>query len=264
MTHVVFKIGPLEQSRAGVYAYFVYPGDVDRRAFFGRDDRSVLTEILGFYPADELACEPQLSPTASQLGITSRELTPDEANQIGAMAFELALPSQLNQIHAAAIYHLAEASKLFFESAPWNQPFALQTIGVAATGTVKRRLSARILGSKNASVGLALFSSHAAIDHMVDLFAAGKLEEAQNVDTLGVSLEDGPPFAIDAMRRAYQLPKFPSPLKIDAGKRVLSDDLDMLLLAAALRAVSALSTESDESHSQVAVGDLEISALAYL
>lgn len=264
MTHVVFKIGPLEQDRVGAYVYFVYPGDVDRRAFFGRDDRSVLSEILRFYSVGELACEPKLSTAASQLGITSRELTPDEASQIGVMAFELVLSGQLNQVHPAAIYHLAGASRLFVESAPWNQPFALQTIGIAATGAVKRRLSARVLGSKGASAGLALFSSPAAINHMVDLFAAGKLEETQNVDTLAVSLEDRPPFAIDAVRRAYGLLKIPIPLKINSGKRAPLDDLDFLLLSAALRAVSVLSGGNEESNSQVRAGELEISVIGYL
>ncbi|SRR6266481_2315928 len=264
MTHVVFKIGPLEQGAGDVYAYFVYPGDVDHRAFFGHDDSSVLSEILGVYSPAELACEPQLSAAASPLGIASRELTPDEAKQIGVMAFELAFPGQFNHIHAAAFFQLAAASKLFFESAPWNRPFARQTIGIAATGSVKRRLSARILGSKGASVGLALYPSSQAIDRIIDLFEAGKFEEAADIETLGLSLENGPPFAIDAMRRAYGLPKLPAPLKIEAGKRARLDDLDFLLLAAALRAVSVLSSENKESNSQVRVGESEILVMAYL
>jgi len=264
MTHIVFKIGPLEQGTGDVYAYFVYPGDVDHRAFFGHDDNSVLSEILGVYLPAELACEPQLSAAASPLGIKSRELTLDEANQVGVMAFELAFPGQLSHIQAATFFQIAEASKLFVESAPWNRPIARQTIGIAATRSVKRRLSARILGSKGASVGLALFPSSQAIDQIVDLFDAGKLQEAADIETLGVSLEDGPPFAIDAMRRAYGLLKFPSPLKTESGTRQRLDDLDFLLLAAALRAVSMLSDEIRESNSQVSVGDLEIAAIAYL
>src|SRR5260370_6360624 len=107
MTHVVFKIGPLEQGAGDVYAYFVYPGDVEHRAFFGHDDSSVLSEILGVYSPTELACEPQLSTAASPQGIASQELTPDEAKHSGVMAFELALPGQVNHIEAVELLQLS-------------------------------------------------------------------------------------------------------------------------------------------------------------
>lgn len=263
MSHVVFRIASIPQARATVNAYFVYPGSPDRQVFFDDEDRTALEEILEVYSADGLACEPALAPAAREVGVPTRELTADEANQVGVMAFELAMPGQLTKVSAQAIYHFGTASRVYHEASPWKNQFAYETIGVALTGDIKRRLSARILGVTGPSAGLVLYSSPASIDQIVDRFEHGQLDRAESVDALGVTFEEAPGFAVDAMRRAYGLSWFPLPTKLRAGVRVAMEDEDFLILAASMRAVSALSDTSRESEAQIRVGDREVWVLAH-
>ena len=84
-----------------------------------------------------------------------------------------------------------------------------------------------------------LFSDPAAIDQMVRLFERG-LDPMSPLTLLGVSLDEGPAFAADAMQRAFGMPRLPMLAKFDAGARVAVDEDDLLMLAAAMRATSLL------------------------
>jgi len=64
------------------------------------------------------------------------------------------------------------------------------------------------------------------------------------------------------MRRAYDVPRLPVPMRMADGRGVRLSDEDLLRLAAALKAASFLNDEVRASTSTVSVGDLSITAVA--
>jgi len=262
--NTVFKIGPLHTHAGTEFAYFVYPGKEGKQVFFGSNDRTSLAHILASYSSDSLVCEPQLLAACAEFRIGTRELTPDEANHLGVMAFDLALPHVFSGgVKSASIYQLATSSAFFFKHSPWTTPLSRDTISVALTGSIKRRLYARILGGMSGTPGLALYPSPESMQQMIGLFENQQMERASNIDTLGITLEDGPDYAVDAMQRAYELPKLPVPLRLEAGTRVRVDDLAILTLAAVLRAVASLAPAAGEAHSEVGVDNWKVSVIVH-
>ena len=213
------------------------------------------------YPPDRLACEPALAAAARAVGLATKELTPDEANQIGVIALELAMPGQLTEVSAQAIYHFGTASRAYHEASPWKSHFACETIAITLSGAIKQTLCARVLGVMGGSAGLVLYSSPASIDQIVDRFENRQLDGAESVDALGVTFEETPEFAIDAMRRAYGLSWFPLLTKLRDGVHGAIENDDLLILAASLRAVSALSDLSRTSEAEIRVDDLGVQGL---
>jgi hypothetical protein len=263
VSHIVFKIGPLLQPE-GVSAYFVYPGQGNDRAFFGSDDASGLKEILSAYDPSELAVERQLASSAQPLGIASRAMTEDEIKQLGVMAFELGVPGAFSDIHDQTSFHqLGVAAKIFDAAAPWMQPFSSQTIELVLRGSAVRTFWARIVG-RTFTPGVVLYDNPFSVDRIVEAVERGRWEEVANAATLGITLQNEPRFAAEVMQRVYAIPKVPTPLKIENGTRLSIDDLDALVLAAVLRAISVLSSADRVSHSEVSTESLELTAVASL
>lgn len=264
MSYMIFRMGPLASEPDAVSAYMVYPGKPEQQVFLAGDDGEALKDIVAVYSPDELACEPQLAEAALPWGITSRELTEDESIYSAIVALEYAFPDRLGQAGMMAIHHLASASEVFYRASPWTATFARRTIGVSFTGDVRRRTHGRILGGTGSAPGIALYAGTDPVEQIVRLYEDGRMQEAANIDTLGVTLETSPAFALQAMQRAYGLSGVPTPLKLESGQQVELNDLDLLTLSTALRAVSVLSEEDRESEAQINMDDVEVWAMAYL
>jgi hypothetical protein len=263
--NIVFKVGPLHTHGGNEFAYFVYPGKEGKQVFFGSDDKASLAHLLASYSSDSLVCEPQLSEACAEFHIGTRELTPDEANHLGVMTFNFALPHVFSRgVKPASIYQLATSSAFFVKRSPWTTSLSGNTLVVAVTGSIKRRLQARILGGISGTPGLALYPNPEAVQQIITLFENHQMVRASNIDLLGITLEDGPDYAIAAMQRAYGLQKLPVPLKLEGGIHVSIDDLDILTLAAALRAVASLEPGSGEAHGEVGVDKWKVSVIVYL
>ena len=156
------------------------------------------------------------------------------------------------------------ASALFCGEAPWTSVIGLKTIGMAFSGDVTSRMFARLLGVVGGAPGLALYSDRDAVDRMVVLIESESPERALAIDVLGSTCQPGPPYALDALQRAYGLSTVPVPLKRRSRATLAVDDLDLLTLAAALRSIAVLSTGGTEAHASVSVDTLVVSALAFL
>jgi hypothetical protein len=254
VSHVIFKIGPLQEP-AGVSAYFVFPGRAKQQAFFAGDDDAAFSEILAAYSRSELAADSQLADVAQRHGIAVRELAVDEAKQLAMMTFELALPRVFNAVRQQdAIHQLAAATRFFSQASPWDGPFAMETIGLAVTGSITGRFFARILGSQTGNRGLVIFTREIAVDDMT----------APDVDMLGITIEPEPAFAIPILSRIYGVPGVPFPLKKQSGQSVPVGELDLLLLSAAMRCVAVLEDSEEGSESEVGIEGMSVGAAAFV
>jgi hypothetical protein len=261
--HFVFKVGPIFRNDNVVNAYFVYPGSPGYQVFFANDDRSGLSHIAAAFPHTFLACEPQMYNIGREFGFRLGSFTDETAHMLGLVTFDMALPGQLQQIEREElIYQFGTACAEFYNASPWRFASATGTLGIAITGSVRCRLEARILGSAGIEYGLATYSI-GSVHSIKNPLEDEHLIIPSSLDTLGVTFSDSPDFAIDAMRRAYGIPKLPEPVKIANGERIHLVDQDLLILTASLRGTAVLSDNDNESIAQVQVADLSATAICW-
>jgi hypothetical protein len=259
MTQFVFKIGPVSSGQGTVNAYFVYPGIEDKYSFFGDDDYSVLAEIAAAYPGETIECEPKLATAGATLGFGEGAFTPHRSHMVGICTLDLALPRQLKGIkREGLIYQFGTACAEFCKASPWRYNFAQDTVQITFVGSVQKRAEAKVLGAAGKEYGLIIFWGLGANARITTLRDARSVADAAGIDVLGVTFTDEPAFAIDGMVRAYGLNRLPMPLKVQSGKLVTVDDIDLMLLATALQGLSALSDEGVDGSGHVKVADLEV------
>jgi len=260
-THFVFQIGPIPVKDGDVLAFFVEPGNPDARTFMADDARTGLEQIAKVYAGAALECEPELAPVAAEFGIQPGVLTDERKHVIGIIAFEMAFGDLLIGIeHPGIVYQFGVAASAFWRAAPWRHT-AVRRIAVEFTGSASGTFEGMLMGG-DLRFGLSLYPRAGTIDRLVALTAADRLEEAGRVDSLITTFDDNPAYAVDAMRRAYDVPRLPVPMRMADGRGVRLSDEDLLRLAAALKAASFLNDEVRASTSTVRVGDLSITAVA--
>jgi hypothetical protein len=258
----VFRIGPLPVNEGPRYVYYIYPGRSGERSVFADDDRAALREIFKTYRREEIECEPQLANAAAEFAIPAVEPTPERKHMIGIVTFDLALGEALKNIQRQGlIYQFGLACREFWDAEPWRRSIFDAPKHVEFEGSLQMVGELALLGLAGMETGLAIYPRPGAAAGVFEAMRSGRAEEALTSDTLGVTFEDGPEFAVDAMERAYGLARFPSPLKVDGGKKVPLSDFDIAALSAALRSVAALRSEAATSRGFVAVQDIEVIAV---
>jgi hypothetical protein len=264
MKQFAFKVGPLEPATRES-AYFIYPGTPDHQVSMAPDDVSGLRDLLQWYKGGVLVCEPQLRTAAEQLGLECESYDVERAHALGMVSFDLVLAERLAQVEPQEIvYAYGTACAEYFRAASWNYAFAGRTVGLLITGSVKRRVEARILGPQGEQKGLVLFEPDSLSSLSQKTDAKEIVEALLRVGAIGCDFSDEPAYAVDAMRRAYGLDSFPAPIKLVAGKTEPLSSEDLLALSVALRAISALRDPAEETSAEVSVGKLNVAAIAWV
>jgi hypothetical protein len=265
-THFIFRIGPVMVDERDSQIYFVLPPKNGHIAYRADDDRDGLTQILRDYDAASLECEPELASVAVTFQIKPGELTPERAQMIAGMAFDLALGDRYKSINQKlTIYAFAIACKEFWNAAPWRYQNLSRPIGLIFEGAPHRQLVGILDSvSDDDEHSFTLYRDLDTVHAAIDLAAQGRAEEAARSISLVVNFGDQPPYAVDAMRRAYGFSRIPIAAKMEDGKGSPLSDLDLLTIGAALKAASALTDEVTSGGALVQVGDLKVEADAHL
>jgi hypothetical protein len=258
----VFKIGPLPMRDGEGSAFFVHPPEGSKFASLGATDLEGLEQVATLYIPEDLECEPALAAAAAQFGIRPGVITPERAHIIGLRAFDLALPHHYDAVkREGIIYQFGLASSQFWRASPWRYDFAQRPIHVSLSGNRGSTFEAMVLGGE-LQYGLFLYPQAGSVRRAIELAHEGALEEAARIDSIGVTFQDSPDFAVDAMQRSYDLPRLPVPTRITNGSGVPLEDLDLLSIATALSAVSYMTNTQTIGISRITVGDLEVEATA--
>ena len=259
--HFVFQVGPIPVKDGDVLALFVEPGNAEARTFMADDARTGLEQIVKVYGGAALECEPELASVAAEFGIRPGALTDERRHAIGIVAFEMVFGDLLIGIDRAGIvYRFGVAASAFWRAAPWRHS-AVRRIAVEFSGSASGTFEGMLMGG-DLKFGLSLYPQAGTIDRVVALTAANRVEDAARVDSLIATFDDNPAYAVDAMRRAYDLPRLPVPMRMADGRGVRLAEEDLLRLAAALNAASFLNDDVRASTSTVAVDDLSVTAVA--
>jgi hypothetical protein len=251
----IFKIGALPATKNS--AYFVYPGRERAETFFAPADQAALAAIRAAYSHEDLECEPQLAPAARELGLTEGAITPDRAAMIGLMTFEVALPGQFQEIkQTELVYQYGLACGEFWRAAPWCFDCAREILELVFRGDVREAVEAVIFGRTGEPSGLTMFPGSGSASRVDALYRQGLTDGGPNLSTLGVSFDADPAFAVDGMRRAFGLERFPVPVKLLSGDRVRLREDDLLALTIAQRAVANLTVAGAPGVAQLRIEKL--------
>jgi len=259
-THFVFRVGPVPVKDGEVFAYFVDPGREGARTFLAEADQVGLDQVGRAYAGVALECEPELESAAAVFGMRRGDLTDERKHIIGIVAFDMVFGDLLKGIErAGVVYQFGLAASAFWRAAPWRG--IDRALEVDCRGSAPGRFECVVM-SGDLKFGLSLYSGPGTAERLITLARAGRLDEAARADSLLVTFDDHPAYAVDAMRRAYELPRLPVPMRMVGGRGVWLTDVDLLRLAGALKAVSILSGEIPIATSQVTVDDLSIEVVA--
>jgi hypothetical protein len=258
----IYKIGPIPAQEGFVNTYFVYPGLEGAETFVADQDRDALSEIASTYTGTQLECEPSLSQIAAEFEISEGTMTPERAHMIGLVTLDMILGDQLQAVEReGVIYQMGMAASAFWASEPWKYRFAQHPVIVDFQGSVTAVLEGVVMGASGVEYGLILYPDEGMAASVQQLYQEGRSQEAASLNSLSLSFQAEPEFAISAMERAYGLPRLVVPAKVLNSERVLVSDLDLLALAAALQALSALTDDTESSYSNLRVADLETVAV---
>ncbi len=262
MVHFVFKIGPLPEVRGPSSAYFVYPGREGVETFFASSDEEALAQIASIYSPEELECEPRLAAEAAKFGMAVGQITPDRAAILGLLTFEIALPDHFREIKSQnLVYQYGTACRAFWRSAPWRFDYVTGALQITFRGTVEMSVEAAVLGRNGKQFGLGIFPQAASLQHISKLIQDHNIDDVASLDMLGVMFETDPRFAVDGMIRAFDLERFPIPMKTVEGERVRLTEEDLLVLAGALHAISTMPDKGAKGAARISVEDFSIEAV---
>jgi hypothetical protein len=259
MKKFIFRIGPLELSGEPNYFYYVYPWENTHSFFIASSNEEGFERILEVYTSDDLECEPELAETGTTYNIASGEITPERAYNIILMGLEALEEEHFKNIERGGlIYQLGGATADFWQCQPWQKAFAKLHLQFNFTGSIDSILYGFVMGKTKHEYGIALYRTYEDLKMMLELARRGSLEEASNIETLGVTLWDEPLYASHAMQRAFGVNRIPIPVVVHDNTRCFASDLDILILAAALEAVAVMNDNMQYATGRVTVEDLEV------
>jgi len=234
----VFRLGPYIDADAGkpFNFYFVNPGRPGREVVTGSTDEEGIRALLGLYDADDLVVEPTLAEVARSLGVQSARFDDHAAHALGILAMERLPGAPLEQIDIeGVVYQLLRAAALMQVTTP---PPVL-TFSVEVVGTVAVRGFGTATFEEGHAAELCLFST------VEDQQRAGASDICttvthRSIPSLGLRFSSGDPVLIDALTRAFGLRAAPEPYLVTEDGPAKVGNLDLLILATILRAVTKL------------------------
>ncbi|HTS82465.1 MAG TPA: hypothetical protein VMH40_17815 [Myxococcaceae bacterium] len=227
--------------------------------FLVEDLAAGLEAIVAREGVEQLRVEPALAEVAGPLRVRSEPLPKRALVPRAVLAFAFASSHRLFR-RPSVVAALLEACAVFEKTAPWRrfgpeQPFAMLV-------TERWRCWTRefaVLGSAGEPRGLELQARPGVVAR-----ARRRLRGA--VDSLLLTFESGPSWAMDAVRAGYGLRELPTLIPMNPGSGRLPETLELLQLAAALRCAALLgedeATAEHGAHVQLAADGCEITTLA--
>jgi hypothetical protein len=217
----------------------------------GPDLPSGLAMLSARYGPAKLRVEPALEAVAAPFGIPVEPLPERALTPRAAIAFAFSSFQALFRMPSVVASFL-EACAEFEKAAPWARLGSGQPLEMLLTRSWRcwrRELVVRGAGGDARGIEL-----HPVVER--DRLARLSALRRPRSDSLLVTFEPGPPWAIEALRSAYGLGELPTVIRLKPGSGSRPEPLELLELAAALRSAALLgSEEASPNHgAQVSLG----------
>jgi hypothetical protein len=208
----------------------------------GRDLPSALAAVSARKEAGNLRVEPELEGAAAQFGIRAEALPERALAPRAVLAFAFAASHRLFR-RPGTVASLLEACALFETTAPWtrfraSEPFEM--LLVRKWRSCEREFVVR--GSGDEPRGLELHEKPGFVE--AEREARRTFLRSPKVNSLLLTFESGPSWAVDAVRSAYGLTALPTVVRLKPGSRRAPEPRELLELAAALRCAAILSEKA--------------------
>jgi hypothetical protein len=242
MVHV-FRIGPFRVGKRDAFAYAA----VDERGAMlqpevAHRDEEGLSAIARRHSGVALRCEPALASAARPFGFEPAELPPAALVPRAILAFGLGLGlGGAGRPDLEVLTRFFEACAAYWRARPWQLIDSDEAIRVELVQGSRRRLAeASVLGAGGEEFGLAVYDEPGSIRRVAEAMDRGEPHAAARVLATAVTFDDEPAWAARTFEDAFDLPRFPVPLRIRKGKPAPAGSDDLPLLTAVLEALVEL------------------------
>jgi len=228
------KLGTIETGDGSTNAYLGVRDDGQVvSALLEQTDNAALSKMAAAASGEKLYCETSLAPVGQQLGFEPASMFGWALEPRAAFAFMLARGRDAIA-DPNALRMLCQSAPAFLRARPWqywtdNEPFE-----VVLDGARQARYEAVLMGAAGIEVGVAIYTKAGAVRRLARNFAAGRMNLAKLEDSLVVSFDTKPTFAIEALRDCYDLDLMPCPLKMRTGFPAPMEPEELALLASTL------------------------------
>src|SRR5512140_2848678 len=204
MFHLL-KLGPVQLSQDSTNVYLrVTPTGEFSSPVFDRDDLAGVQALIEGVDPETVSCEPALAPAAQSLGLRveppPQEVLSARASIATFMAWEQRGVAGLGADKALLF---VQAGTEFWEARPWAHWDDSQPFHVSISGPLTRTYEGSIFGGEQAG----------ALKALMDLQGRGRSEAATRLPAIGITLDNRPSYAVDALAAAGRAPRLPLPLK---------------------------------------------------
>lgn len=256
----MFRIGPFGEGVARHWMYFLEPGDPEHPGADAVDDRTALTALLPYFPADELLVEPQMRAVGAQFGVGSNSFDDDAAHALGLIAMELLDTTPVREIvHEWLVFAMLQSARMLQDEAARTRATGSLRFVLDFVGDLRFRAFASLDLDVGLPRRLALYNN--AEDRERGDRAAG-LGDVSGDDSNSIELRfrDDNAAVLDALQRAHGLHLIPDPFLITNGERVHLQDNEALILAVALNAASQIVAAKPNVEAFAQVDDMRLGA----
>ncbi len=251
------KLGPIETGEGRVSAYVGFSETRALPPVLATRDKDGLEQLAQQAQGHELRCERVLSRAGKALGFAPAPLPDWVSAGRATLAFALAGHGLSRVRNLEVVENFLAGVAAFSRAAPWRFWCDNDPLSVTISG---QEYEACIMGAGGQEYGVALYEERGAVKKLARLVDAGKMEEAANLASLAVTLDDEPLWAAKAIGNAFGAECVPVPLKVSGGRPRPVDEQEMVTLAAALSNVAGLDADHLEATRDLLIAGSRVSA----
>jgi hypothetical protein len=250
------KLGPIETDEGRVHAYVGIreDGSLASPVLEYRDKDALRTLAARESPGETLLCEARLARAGQAFGFVAAEAPAWVPMPRAALATVLALGPAIMPGDPDALHMLFHGAAEFWRAKPWRHWSDADPIELVLTGAVERRFEAALMGAGGMEYGVALYPRAGALERIARRVDARRMHEAMREDTLAVTFDAEPKFAVTALKQAYGLARMPAPVRLERGGLVPLEGLDLAILGGTLRLLATVTPRHREASLEIEGG----------
>ena len=257
----VFKMGPIDTNldgRASIYVAATSDGELIPPVV-GRKDLEGLTELAHQLEGRKRYCESRLARAGASLGFTSRRMPSALAKLRAVLAVQSYWgPEAPADLAPELLDLLLESAAELIRAEPWERWTNEEVFPVHLEGSMRGTRELSVLGGGESEFGFALFDRPGSVERLALSGPFGEKVDVLVPDSLGLTLEDEPSWAVKSVQQVTGLPFVPEVIRVERNTPRAATEEEVLVAAAVTRALASARPEEREARAELRVGDLHV------
>lgn len=253
----VFKLGPIDMGQDGrtsVYVAVAADGEL-LPPVVERKDAQGLEALARALEGRPRYCEARLARAGAPFGYSARPMPTSVAKLRAVLAVQAFWGPEANALLPPELVDaLVTALAELIREEPWERWTNEEVFTAHLDGSVKGARELSVMGGGGQEFGFALFDREGSVERMVLSGPPGGGVDVLVPDSLGVTLEDEPSWAVKAVQQVTGLPFVPVLTRIQRNTARLATAEEMLVASAVARALAAARPEEREAEAELRVG----------